>query len=74
MWNLYIINCYKESIIFLIDERDFLPVSTRSGANFDVYPQYSRVEDCVYSLKDFCTASTNRLLMQCFLYKYKSKS
>ena len=38
-----------------MDERDFLPASIRSGANFDVYPQFSRIEDRVASPKDFCT-------------------
>ena len=41
-----------------MDERDLLPTSIRSGANFNVYPQFSRTEDRVVSPKDFCTAST----------------
>ena len=42
-----------------MDERDLLPASIRSGANFNVYPQFSRIEeDRVASLKDFRTAST----------------
>ena len=49
-----------------MDERDLLPASIRSGANFNVYPQYSRIEDRVAWLKEFCTASTKRLLTQCF--------
>ena len=57
-----------------MDERDHLPASIQSGANFNVYPQYSRIEDRVASLKDFCTASTMRLLTQCLLHKYKSKA
>ena len=40
-----------------MDERDLLPASIRSGANFNVCPQFSWIEDCVASLKDFCTAS-----------------
>ena len=36
--------------------------------------KYSLIEDCVASLKDFCTTSTNRLLTQCLLHKYKSKA
>ena len=56
-----------------MNERDLLPASIRSGANFNVYPQFSRIEDCVASLKDFCTASTKRLLTQCLLHKYNSK-
>ena len=36
--------------------------------------KYSQIEDCVASLKDFCTTSTNRLLTQCLLHKYKSKA
>ena len=55
-----------------MDERDLLPASIRSGAN--VYPQYLWIEDSVASVKDFCTASTNRLLTQCLLHKYKSKA
>ena len=59
-----------------MDKRDLLPASIRSGAgaNFNVYPQYSRIEDRVALLKDFCTASTKRLLTQCLLHKYKSKA
>ena len=29
-----------------MNERDLLPASIRSGANFNVYPQFSRIEDC----------------------------
>ena len=54
-----------------MDERDLPPASNRSGANFNVYLQYSRIEDRVASLKDFCTASTSRLLRQCLLHKYE---
>ena len=57
-----------------MEERDFLPASIQSGANFNVYPQVSWREDRVASLKDFCTASTKRLLTQCLLRKYKSKA
>ena len=63
-----------------MDERGFLSASKRSGANFnvyqgfDVYLQYSRIEDRVASLKDFCTDSTKTLLTQCLLHKYKSKA
>ena len=57
-----------------MDERDLLPASIRSCANFNVYLQYSRIEDRVASLKDFCIASTKRLLTQCLLHKYKSKA
>ena len=32
------------------------------------------IEDRVASLKDFCTASTKRLLTQYLLHKYKSKA
>ena len=55
-------------------ERDLLPASIRSGANFNVYPQFCLIEDRVASLKDFCTASIKRLLTQCLLHKYKSKA
>ena len=63
-----------------MDKRNFLSASKRSGANFnvyqgfDVYLQYSRREDRVASLKDFCTDSTKTLLTQCLLHKYKSKA
>ena len=49
-----------------MDKRDLLPASIRSGADFNVYSQFSQIEDRVASLKDFCTASTKRSLMQCF--------
>ena len=55
-------------------KEDLLPAYIRSGLNFNVYPQFSRIEDCVASLKDLCTASTRGLLMQCLLHKYKSKA
>ena len=54
-----------------MDERDLLPASNRSGANFNVYPQYSRIEDRIALLKDFCIASTKKILMQCLLQKYE---
>ena len=57
-----------------MDGGDLLPASTLSGANFNVYPQFSRIEDRVASLKDFCTVSTKRLLSECLLHKYKSKA
>ena len=40
-----------------MEERDLLPAFIQSGANFNVYPQFSWVEDRVAFLKDFCTAS-----------------
>ena len=57
-----------------MDETDLLLASIRSGANLNVYPQFSRIEDRVASPKDFCTASTKRLLTQCLLDKYKNKA
>ena len=36
-----------------MDERDPLPASIRYVANFNVYPQSSRIEDRVASLRDF---------------------
>ena len=57
-----------------MDGRDLLPASIWSGANFNVYPQYSPMEGRVASLKDFCTAATKRLLTQCLLHKYKIKA
>ena len=42
-------NCYNVSIKFSIDKRDPLPASMRSGANFNVYPQFSRIENRVAS-------------------------
>ena len=43
-----------------MDERYILPTSIQSGANFNVYPQYSQIQDRVAMLKDFCTTSTKR--------------
>ena len=57
-----------------MDKSDLLPASIRSGVNFNVYPQYSQIEDRVASLKDFCTMSTKRSLTQCLLHKHKSKA
>ena len=56
-----------------MDERDLLPASIQSGAKFNVYPQYSLIEDHVALLKGFCTGLTKRLLTQCLLHKCKSK-
>ena len=56
-----------------MDKRDLVPASIGSGADFNVYPQYSQIESRVALLKDFCTASTKRLLTQCLLHKYKNK-
>ena len=57
-----------------MDERDPLPAFIRYGANFNVDPYFSRREDLVASLKDFCAASTKTLLTQCLLQKYKIKA
>ena len=57
-----------------MDERDLMPASIRSNADFNVYPQFSQIEDCVASLKDLCTASTKMLLTRYLLHKYKSKA
>ena len=57
-----------------MEEGDPLPTSIQSGENFNVYPQFSWIEDRVASLKDYCTVSTKRLLTQCLLHKYKSKA
>ena len=38
-------NSYNVSIKFSIDKRDPLPASMRSGANFNVYPQFFRIEN-----------------------------
>ena len=56
-----------------MDERDPLPAFIRYGANFNVDPYFSRREDLVASLKDFCAAST-KTLTQCLLHKYKIKA
>ena len=56
-----------------MDERDLLPAFVQSGSKFNVYPQYSLIENDVASLKGFCTGLTKRLLTQCLLHKYKSK-
>ena len=29
-----------------MDERDLMPASIRSDADFNVYPQFSQIEDC----------------------------
>ena len=58
-------------LLFSMHERDLLPVSKRSGANFNTYPQYSWIAQRVASLKLFCTESTKRLLTQCLLQKYE---
>ena len=57
-----------------MDEMDPLPAFIRYGANFNVDPYFSRREDLVASLKDFCAASTKTLLTQCLLHKYKIKA
>ena len=67
----FINNCYNLSITFSMEEKDLLPASIRSGANVNVYPEFSQIEDRVASLKDFCTVSTNRLLTQCLLKNMK---
>ena len=41
-----------------MDERDLMPASIRSDADFNVYPQFSQIEDRVASLKDFFPVST----------------
>ena len=41
-----------------MDERYLLPASILTGPKFNAYPQFSRIEDRVTSLKEFCTAST----------------
>ena len=57
-----------------MDERNLLPAFIRSDAKFNVYSQFSWIEDRAASLKDFCMASTKRLLTQRSLHKYKSKA
>ena len=52
-------------------EIDLLPASKWSGANFNAYPQYSRIAERVASLKVFCTASTKRILTQCLLHRHE---
>ena len=48
------------------DDRDALAAYIQSTASFNVYPQFSRIEDCVASLKYFWTTSTKILLTQYF--------
>ena len=72
--NLNIGNCYYVSITFSMEEGDLLSASIRSWANFNVYPRFSRIKDRAASLRDFCTASTKRLLAQRLLHKYKSRA
>ena len=57
-----------------MDQRDLLPVSIGSGANFNVYRQSSPIEYRVAPLKDSCTESAKRLLTQWLLRTYKSKA
>ena len=57
-----------------MDKKNLWPASIQSGANFNAYPQFSRIKDHIAFLKDVCTASTKRLLTQCLLHKYKSKA
>ena len=51
--NYLLTYCYNVSTTFSMDERDVLPASIRSGANVNVYPQFSGIGDSVASLKDF---------------------
>ena len=55
-----------------MDERDLLPASIQSGAKFNVYLQFSRIEDRVALLKDSGELLSSAS-MQCLLHKYKSK-
>ena len=57
-----------------MDKKELLAASIRSGANVNVYPQFSWIEHRVALLKYFCTASIKRLLTQWLLYKYKTKA
>ena len=57
-----------------MDQRNLLPVSIGSGANFNVYRQSSPIEYRVAPLKDSCTESAKRLLTQWLLRTYKSKA
>ena len=50
--NLNINNRCNVSITSLMDEKDLLSSSTRSGANINVYPQYSQD----YWRSSYCTA------------------
>ena len=52
-------------------KRGFLSSPTQSSVKFNVYSQYSRVENRINLLKDFCTTSTRRLVKQCLLLKYE---
>ena len=54
-----------------MDEMYFMPASIWSGANFNVYPQFSPIKGRVASLKDFFTASTKRLLRQSYYTNIK---
>ena len=54
---------------FLVEERDFLHFSRRSGLNFIAYLMHSLTEDPVTSLNDLCTTSTKILLEQMFINK-----
>ena len=57
-----------------MDKRDLPSASIRSGTNFNVHPQFSRIEERAPLLKDFCKAFAKKLLTQGLLNKYKSKA
>ena len=46
----------------LAEQSGFLPISGRSGLNFNAHWMHSLMEDRVISLNDLCTASTKRLV------------
>ena len=54
-----------------MDERDLLPASIRYVANFNVIPQFSRIEDRVASLRDFLLSIYKEISTQGLLHKYK---
>ena len=54
---------------FLVEESDFLPVSSQSWLNFNGYLMHSLMVDWVTSLNDLCLDSIKRLVKQMFINK-----
>ena len=44
-----------------MDEKDLLRASTRFGVKFNVYPQYSWIEDHITLLKNFSTSASTKI-------------
>ena len=57
-----------------MDEGDLLPASIRSGSNFNVYTQFSRVEDRAASLKNLLRSVYKEITDAMLITEYKSKA